>query len=108
MGIGPSPRKTRNFFITRVPPYYLYSSTGGKDLNFATKCLTDTFSVTGSSPTPPSICGTNTGKHSKCYKSIQGVEPQLSPSTVVQGGQLRFRALYGNLKVLHLLKCKPT
>jgi len=32
----------------------------------ATNCLTDTFSVTGSpGGNPPTICGTNTGYHSK-------------------------------------------
>lgn len=35
-----------------------------------TQCLTDTFSVTSPGQnTPPSICGTNTGEHSK-YKFL--------------------------------------
>jgi hypothetical protein len=38
----------------------------GKLAAQATQCLTDTFSVTNPSGlTPPSICGTNTGEHSK-------------------------------------------
>jgi len=53
--------------------YNLFGSitaTGGSKVgvpsSFATECLTDTFSVTGSGgTTPPVICGTNTGYHSK-------------------------------------------
>jgi hypothetical protein len=38
----------------------------GQPANLATNCLTDTFTVTGSGgATPPVICGTNTGYHSK-------------------------------------------
>jgi hypothetical protein len=37
------------------------------DLSLATNCQTDTFSVTGSGSTPPVICGTNTGYHSKGF-----------------------------------------
>jgi len=33
--------------------------------SLATQCLTDTFSVTGVGPSPPLICGTNSGYHSK-------------------------------------------
>jgi hypothetical protein len=37
----------------------------------ATNCLTDTFSVTGSpGGNPPTICGTNTGYHSKYYNQL--------------------------------------
>jgi hypothetical protein len=39
---------------------------GGKAVNLATECLTDTFSLTGpAGSVPPVICGTNTGEHSK-------------------------------------------
>ena len=30
----------------------------------------------------------------KCLFYLQGAEPELSPSTVVKGGQFQFRALY--------------
>ena len=34
------------------------------DCSFITRCLTDSFTVTGSGGTmPPTICGTNTGEH---------------------------------------------
>jgi len=33
-------------------------------LSYATQCLTDQFSVTGYTASPPVICGTNTGFHS--------------------------------------------
>jgi hypothetical protein len=37
----------------------------GKEVSFATQCLTDTFSLTGPiGSVPPVICGTNTGEHS--------------------------------------------
>jgi len=39
----------------------------GKDASYATQCLTDTFSVTGYSSSPPVICGTNTGTHSNAH-----------------------------------------
>ncbi len=35
-------------------------------MNYATQCQTDTFTVTGNNGgSPPIICGTNTGYHSK-------------------------------------------
>ena len=38
----------------------------GKGASTATQCLTDTFSVVGvEAGGPPTICGTNTGEHSK-------------------------------------------
>jgi len=37
----------------------------GVAVSLATQCLTDTFSVTGYTSSPPVICGTNTGYHSK-------------------------------------------
>lgn len=38
----------------------------GQPVSTATRCLTDTFSVTSPGGyTPPVICGTNTGQHSK-------------------------------------------
>ena len=39
---------------------------GGTPMALATQCQTDTFSVTGGTGnSPPVICGTNTGYHSK-------------------------------------------
>ncbi len=40
---------------------------GAQQVGVATQCLTDTFSVTngGGGINPPTICGTNTGEHSK-------------------------------------------
>ena len=38
---------------------------GGTSCNYATRCLTDSFSVTPSQDWSPTICGTNTGEHSK-------------------------------------------
>lgn len=39
---------------------------GGKAVNQATECLTDTFSLTGPpGSAPPVICGTNSGEHSE-------------------------------------------
>ncbi len=35
--------------------------------SLASQCLTDTFSVTSGGTTPPVICGTNTGEHSKIF-----------------------------------------
>jgi len=35
----------------------------GVGVNLATQCLTDSFSVTGYTSSPPVICGTNTGYH---------------------------------------------
>ena len=38
----------------------------------STRCLTDRFSVTsGDGLTPPTICGTNTGEHSKFFENIK-------------------------------------
>ncbi len=43
----------------------VFTDTGIK-ASLATNCLTDTFTVTGSGgTTPPVICGTNSGYHSK-------------------------------------------
>ena len=34
------------------------------------RCLTDIFSITnGNGPSPPNICGTNTGEHSACGRN---------------------------------------
>ncbi len=39
---------------------------GDVDLSPVTQCLTDRFSVSNADgPNPPTICGTNTGEHSK-------------------------------------------
>ena len=44
------------------------ATAAGKKISLATSCLTDTFSLTGpSGSVPPTICGTNTGEHSKQY-----------------------------------------
>jgi len=48
----------------------------GKSFSYATQCLTDTFSVTGYSSSPPVICGTNTGTHSNAnpyFKPKKGI-----------------------------------
>eukprot|EP00095_Tigriopus_kingsejongensis_P007394 maker-scaffold112_size353035-snap-gene-1.14 protein:Tk07394 transcript:maker-scaffold112_size353035-snap-gene-1.14-mRNA-1 annotation:"PREDICTED: uncharacterized protein LOC103516194" len=40
------------------------SASAGQDINQASRCLTDSFSVTSPGSTaPPTICGTNTGEH---------------------------------------------
>lgn len=39
------------------------TATAGPSANYATSCLTDNFSVTGTGQSPPVICGTNTGYH---------------------------------------------
>jgi len=44
------------------------SKTGTKSVTQNSQCLTDTFSVTGPSRTPPTICGTNSGEHSKHHR----------------------------------------
>ena len=46
------------------------STVGGVAYALATQCQTDTFSMTGvPGGTPPVICGTNSGYHSKQLKS---------------------------------------
>ena len=40
-------------------------SPGGQSASFATRCLTDSFSISPSADWTPTICGTNTGEHSK-------------------------------------------
>jgi hypothetical protein len=42
------------------------SKTAGVAVNYATDCLTDTFTLTGpTGSVPPVLCGTNTGQHGK-------------------------------------------
>jgi hypothetical protein len=42
------------------------TTANGQQASLATNCLTDTFTVTGSGgSSPPVICGTNSGYHSK-------------------------------------------
>ncbi len=45
-------------------------NTGDQDVSAATQCLTDRFVVTnaGGGINPPTICGVNTGEHSKEIK----------------------------------------
>ena len=38
---------------------------GGSGASHGTRCLTDTFSVSPAADYNPTICGTNTGEHSK-------------------------------------------
>ena len=45
------------------------TSPGGTGATHATRCLTDTFSVSPAADYNPSICGTNTGEHSKYIKT---------------------------------------
>lgn len=46
----------------------------GQVASLATNCLTDTFTVTGSGGTsPPVICGTNTGYHSRFYSNVNKI-----------------------------------
>jgi hypothetical protein len=66
-----------NFVITgpnTVTAQLFYNAAGsvvtdtGIKASLATNCMTDTFSVTGSGgTTPPVICGTNSGYHSKAF-----------------------------------------
>ena len=43
---------------------------GGVDSSLASRCLTDTFSVSNpGGPSPPQICGTATDEHSKMISS---------------------------------------
>jgi len=44
--------------------YSQFIATGGFPMALASNCLTDTFSVTGYSTSPPIICGKNTAGHS--------------------------------------------
>ena len=54
-------------FFCEIFPFFTQVAAGGKAVALATQCLTDTFSVTNSGGYgPSSICGTNTGEHSKC------------------------------------------
>ena len=41
------------------------TSPGGTGATHATRCLTDAFSVSPAADYNPTICGTNTGEHSK-------------------------------------------
>ncbi len=44
----------------------------GPAVSFATRCLTDTFSITGGGASnPPVICGTNTGQHGIFLKLVE-------------------------------------
>ena len=46
----------------------------GQVASLATNCLTDTFTVTGSGGTsPPVICGTNTGYHSRFWPELKEI-----------------------------------
>ena len=64
---GPSTLTAANFMVLAGQ----ISTSAGVPSSLATECLTDTFSVTGSGGTaPPVICGTNSGYHSKTYKSL--------------------------------------
>ena len=45
------------------------TSPGGTGATHATRCLTDTFSVSPAADYNPTICGTNTGEHSKYIKT---------------------------------------
>jgi hypothetical protein len=55
--------------VTLTVGYEVGGSTAtaiGKKYTLATQCQTDTFSLTGpGGSTPPVICGTNSGEHSK-------------------------------------------
>jgi len=52
--------------VGRLAAKVANKNVGEIDNSLATNCQTDTFSVTGSGgTTPPLICGTNTGYHSK-------------------------------------------
>jgi hypothetical protein len=50
------------------------ATAAGKKVSFATGCLTDSFSLTGpGGSVPPTICGTNTGEHSKSVNRKQSL-----------------------------------
>ena len=45
------------------------AAAGGNGATHATRCLTDAFSVSPAADYNPTICGTNTGEHSKYIKT---------------------------------------
>ena len=52
--------------VTKILNGNPVAAAGGVSANTHTQCLTDTFSVTNPGGiSPPTICGTNTGEHSK-------------------------------------------
>lgn len=60
---GPS---TLSVVVGKTVNGIVVGGTGGKEVSAATQCLTDRFSVTNPGGiAPPTICGTNTGEHSK-------------------------------------------
>ena len=62
---GPATDTTAAGVANALNGMILDTTTTGVDVSFVSQCLTDTFSVTNGGSAAPTICGTNSGEHSK-------------------------------------------